>query len=148
MDKLTLARLPDKFTAGNLLNNIFQNAEITRKFVAQLYEYDDRVFVEGTISYDPFVKDSSQKLNQNSYVWIIDTLTRLKNMINGIIVTFNDHGIVDVLTGIQTTLVELCLPKRLDLGDEYQQNINQNWQLIEDKLNGCLSYYNSLFAKE
>lgn len=148
MDKLTLARLPDKFTSNQLTGNIYDNCTKVATFLGQLYKLDDATFFEGTPTLKTFESDNDSKLNRNSYLWLNKCIMELQTMINELISRFNEHGTVDMMTGDSTPNISLWFPHQLGFDDDYKNSINQNWQSIEDKLNGLLSYYTDMFGKE
>lgn len=145
---LTLARLPDGFTAGQLTGNVYNNCVAVAQLVEELYKRDDSIFYEGLPTFYEFKADPSNTLNRQSYLWINEQFSALQSMINGLISRLNNHGVAGPPMYEATALISLWQPRQLGLDTAYQNNINANWQSIEDKLNDCLSNYESMYGKE
>lgn len=144
---LALARLPSGFSGSELTNNVRDNCTLIINKLDELYQLDDSVFYEGVISNEPVPVLDTKLLNRKAYLWLNARIANLAIIVNQLVAKWNVHGIVGEPDYTDTTMINLWLPQTLALDDEFKNNINQNWQIIEDKLNDCLSFYNNLFAK-
>ncbi|KRL54941.1 hypothetical protein FC70_GL001744 [Paucilactobacillus oligofermentans DSM 15707 = LMG 22743] len=86
-------------------------------------------------------------LNRQAYLWLNKQFANLSIIVNELVVQWNIHGVVGVPDYTDTTRITLWLPQKLALNDDFKNNINSNWQIIESKLNDCLLFFNNLFQK-
>ncbi|CUS26142.1 Phage GDSL family lipase [Paucilactobacillus oligofermentans DSM 15707 = LMG 22743] len=147
VNKLALVRLPDSFTGAQLTDNVFNNCKLVVSKLDELYKLDDSKFSEGTISNEPIPVLNTTMLNRQAYLWLNKQFANLSIIVNELVVQWNIHGVVGVPDYTDTTRITLWLPQKLALNDDFKNNINSNWQIIESKLNDCLLFFNNLFQK-
>lgn len=135
---ITLPRLPDNFEPV-LLSNAYQNGVIIFKSINELYQDLDGLFYFGVPTLSTLGKCPSDYLNRAAYLWLNQLFSLLQDALNGLIIRFNQYGIVGAPNYTDTPQINLWQPKTLGFAD-YKININNNWQSIEDKLNGCYLY--------
>lgn len=137
---VALARLPDQFTSNQLINNIYNNAGKVESTITDLFKLDDSIFFSGIPNLEPVVKCDSDKFNRASYLWINNAMEVMQTVMDLLVNGFNEHGLVGAPDYTNQANIKLWLPMQLGLDDDYRDNINNNWQLIEDVLNNCYLY--------
>jgi hypothetical protein len=135
---VALERLPDNFEPFVLIN-AYQNGVIVFNSINELYQDLDGLFYFGAPTLPAITKCPSNDFNRVAYLWLNQLFKQLQDMLNGLINRFNSYGIVGAPNYTDTPQINLWQPKTLVFGD-YKININNNWQSIEDKLNGCYLY--------
>lgn len=148
MVEITLARLPDGFTGKQLTDNVQNNSALIVNQLNELYTLDDSIFAEGVPGKTTLPKLNASYLNRQAYLWLNAQFKQLQAIVNSLVNQYNEHGIVGEPDYTNATEISLWLPQTLALDDDFKNNINSNWTIIENKLNDCLSFYNNLFVKE
>lgn len=144
---IALARLPDTFTSSHLIDNIYNNATKVESTITDLFKLDDSIFFSGIPTLQPVVKCDSDKFNRASYLWINNTMEVMQSVMDVLVNGFNEHGLVGAPDYMSQSTLSLWLPMQLGLDTNYRDNINNNWQLIEDVLNNCYLYVEPYIAE-
>jgi hypothetical protein len=147
-ENLALARLPDGFTGKQLTDNVQNNSTLIINQLNELYTLDNSIFAEGVPDKTTLPTLNASYLNRQAYLWLNAQFKQLQVIVNSLVSQYNEHGIVGEPDYTDTTEISLWLPTQLALNDDFRNNINLNWTIIENKLNDCLSFYNNLFVKE
>lgn len=148
MVEIALDRLPDGFSGKQLTDNVQNNCTLIVNQLNELYTLDNSIFAEGVPDKTTLPTLNTSYLNRQAYLWLNAQFKQLQVIINLLVSQYNEHGIVGEPDYTDTTEISLWLPQTLALDDEFKNNINSNWTIIESKLNDCLSFYNNLFVKE
>lgn len=133
-----LARLPADVQL-NLISNMEQNSNAVITVINACYRDLDKVFYFGAPTVAAIPGYTGVMLNRTAYLYIRQVLAKLQSRVNELIKIYNDYNIVGPPDYLATPLIRLWQPQTL-LFKSYQANINHDWQLIEDKLNGCQNY--------
>ena len=73
-------------------------------------------------------------LNRTAYLWTIETMMHLQEVMNWVVDLCNQYGIVDVETGENTGYLTLWLPRRLAIDNIYQQKLKDDFDLCNKLL--------------
>lgn len=71
-------------------------------------------------------KGQKIKLNRAIYLWTIDCIRQLEQVMNGLIGVYNDSGIIDYDVG-DTPDIQLWLPERLVIDDTYIAKLSDDF---------------------
>ena len=66
--------------------------------------------------------------NRAVYLWTIDSIKHLQEVMNALIALYNQYGIIDIDTGEETENVHLWLPQRLIIDAVYTSKLNENFE--------------------
>ena len=95
-------------------------------------------------SYDPPGNELSRPLRK----YVLLSFESLERLVNDLVACCNNRWIRDPKTGDKTDRVSLLTVDKLTLDDSYQDTINYNWYLIEQKVNALIGYINKSLKGE
>ncbi|MCR5524669.1 MAG: SGNH/GDSL hydrolase family protein [Lactobacillus sp.] len=118
-------------TANGLIGMYVKNITNIYNRVKKLQNGINSIFMDDSTQLDLTVNPPQIKLlNRAAYLWTIETMTHLQEVMNWVVDLCNQYGIVDVKTGENTGYLTLWLPRRLAIDDIYQQK-------LKDDFNSC-----------
>lgn len=82
------------------------------------------------------------KLNRAVYLWTLDCIKQLQEVINDLIVVYNDAGVIDYDAG-DTEELTLWIPERLAVDDIYIAKLSDNFEQCNKVLDNLLKYLQS-----
>ena len=82
------------------------------------------------------------KLNRSVYLWTLDYIKQLQEVMNDLIVVYNDAGIIDYDAG-DTEELTLWIPERLAVDDIYIAKLSDNFEQCNKVLDNLLKYLQS-----
>lgn len=85
---------------------------------------------------------NTQKLNRAVYLWTLDCIKQLQEVMNTLIGVYNDAGVIDYDVG-DTEMLTLWLPGRLAIDDTYIAKLADNFDECNKILDNLLKYLQS-----
>lgn len=82
------------------------------------------------------------KLNRAVYLWTLNCIKQLQEVINDLIVVYNDAGVIDYDAG-DTEELTLWIPERLAVDDIYIAKLSDNFEQCNKVLDNLLKYLQS-----
>lgn len=82
------------------------------------------------------------KLNRSVYLWTLDYIKQLQEVMNDLIVVYNDAGVIDYDAG-DTEELTLWIPERLAVDDIYIAKLSDNFEQCNKVLDNLLKYLQS-----
>lgn len=132
-------------TANGLIGMYVKNITDIYNRVKQLQNGIDSIFMDDSTQLDLTINPPQIKLlNRAAYLWTIESMTHLQEVMNWVVDLCNQYGIVDVDTGENTGYLSLWLPRRLAIDDIYKQKLKADFELC-NKLLDKLSEHMKIF---
>lgn len=126
-------------TANGLIGMYVKNITDIYNRVKKLQNSINSIFMDDSTQLDLTVKPPQiKRLNRTAYLWTIETMMHLQEVMNWVVDLCNQYGIVDVETGENTGYLTLWLPRRLSIDDIYRQKLKDDFDLCNkllEKLN-------------
>ena len=85
---------------------------------------------------------NTQKLNRAVYLWTLDCIKQLQEVMNTLIGVYNDAGVIDYDVG-DTEELTLWLPERLAIDDPYIAKLADDFDVCNKVLDNLLKYLQS-----
>lgn len=122
-------------TANGLIGMYVKNITDIYNRVKKLQNGINSIFMDDSTQLDLTVNPPQIKLlNRPAYLWTIETMMHLQEVMNWVVDLCNQYGIVDVETGKNTGYLTLWLPRRLSIDDIYQQKLKDDFELCNKLL--------------
>ena len=122
-------------TANGLIGMYVKNITDIYNRVKKLQNDINSIFMDDSTQLDLTVNPPQIKLlNRTAYLWTIETMMHLQEVMNWVVDLCNQYGIVDVETGKNTGYLTLWLPRRLSIDDIYQQKLKDDFELCNKLL--------------
>lgn len=126
-------------TTNGLIGMYVKNITDIYNRVKKLQNGINSIFMDDSTQLDLTVKPPQiKRLNRTAYLWTIETMMHLQEVMNWVVDLCNQYGIVDVETGENTGYLTLWLPRRLSIDDIYRQKLKNDFDLCNkllEKLN-------------
>lgn len=81
----------------------------------------------------------TEVMNRAFYLWTLQCIQQLQDVINALIKVYNDNGIIDYEVG-DTPTISLWLPRRLKTDDFYVQQLATDFKQCNDLLDQLDEY--------
>ena len=122
-------------TANGLIGMYVKNITDIYNRVKKLQNGINSIFMDDSTQLDLTVNPPQIKLlNRTAYLWTIETMMHLQEVMNWVVDLCNQYGIVDVETGENTGYLTLWLPRRLAIDNIYQQKLKDDFDLCNKLL--------------
>lgn len=82
----------------------------------------------------------TQILNRSAYLWTLECMRQLQDVIDWLVGTFNGYNLVDFTTGESTAKVNLWKPNSLMINDNYWQQLQNNFDRVNKLLDQLKKY--------
>lgn len=82
----------------------------------------------------------TQILNRSAYLWTLECMRQLQDVIDWLVGTFNGYNLVDFTTGESTAKVNLWKPNSLMINDNYWQQLQNNFDRVNKLLDQLEKY--------
>lgn len=127
---------------NNLIDYYTDNLTSIYGRVKRLLDIINQVFMPEDLSIpDLTVKPPLSKMfNRHTYLWTIDNMRHLQQVIDFLVGTYNQYNVVDVTTSNETDYIKLWMPESLVINDEYQQRLAQDFDTVNKLLDKLMKY--------
>lgn len=137
---------------GNLANGLvslyINNISAIYQRIKQIQGRLQAIFMDDGTKIDlSITAPQANKLNQRVYLWTLESIEHLQDVVDVIVGLCNDYGIVDVKAGEATTTLHLWRPERLIIDDVYKQKLENNFRVCNELLDQLFKHMQS-FSKE
>lgn len=130
----TLKRVSDSDSFATILATVKANADTVVSSINQLSDDYTAIFYEDIKAIEPIKEPPKDYLNRTTYLWLIDTFQLLQKYINKEIKVYNSNGLVSAPDFLDTQLVALWTPVKLETKN-YAEEINVDFNQLETALN-------------
>lgn len=121
--------------ANGLVGTYVQNISSIYARVRKLKKSVLTIFAQDGEQLDLTINPPKESLlNRAVYLWTIDNVKHLQRVMDAVVDLCNQYGIVDINTGEANAKLELWLPRRLVIDDEYFTKLNQNFKVCNKLL--------------
>ena len=139
IDALKLDRLSDAFGIGD---NVRNNANRTADKINELYQNLAQITGTDKQSYQVELSSPGDELTRPLRNYVLLSFSNLERAINDLVTVCNDRWIRDPQTGLKCDTLKLLRVDLLAIDSHYQDTVNYNYYLIENKLNTLVGYLN------
>ena len=124
------------------ISSIYNRIKQLQRGLNAIFMDDDETQLDLTIN-----PPQGDKLNRAVYVWTIESISNLQQVMDSIVDMCNDYGIVDGETGEVNRKLELWHPRRLAIDDVYLGKLKSNFKTCNDLLDQ-LEKHMKIYSKE
>lgn len=139
IDALKLDRLSNPFGIGG---NVDSNANRTADKINELYQNLAQITGMDKQSYQVELSSPGNELTRPLRNYVLMSFSNLERAINDLVTACNDNWIRDPQTGLKYNTLKLLRVDLLTIDSHYQDTVNYNYYLIENKLNTLIGYLN------
>lgn len=129
---IQLQSLSDVF---KLKDNSASNWSTCLSAINALWKAAEKLSGEETSQIKNDLTDPGVELGRLLRNYVINVVIRLERYVNELVDEFNKEGIVDPKTGEGIKTITVTPPRMLVLNDDYEKQLNDDWKLIEKKIN-------------
>lgn len=122
------------------IQSIYDKINHENSLLEQIYPDD---FTNEKLKIDPPV-NADGFLNRQIYLWTLQAIDELQNVLDKFLDAFNDQGIYDPQNYQATPRLALWRPTRLVLDDFYQRSLDDNFKKANDLVDNLISYAEDL----
>lgn len=145
IDELKLDRLDNLFGIGD---NISNSADRTANKINELYQCLVQLMGTEKREYQVELSSPGNGLSRPLRNYVLLSFFNLERAINDLITVCNNNWICDPQTGLKNGLLKLLRVDSLVIDKHYQDTVNYNYYLIENKLNALIGYINAMLKGE
>ena len=145
IDALKLDRLVNLFGIGD---NISNSADRTANKINELYQCLAQLMGIEKREYQVELSSPGNRLSRPLRNYVLLSFFNLERAINDLITVCNNNWICDPQTGLKSDLLKLLRVDSLVIDKHYQDTVNYNYYLIENKLNALIGYINATLKGE
>lgn len=145
IDALKLDRLVNLFGIGD---NISNSADRTANKINELYQCLAQLMGIEKREYQVELSSPGNRLSRPLRNYVLLSFFNLERAINDLITVCNNNWICDPQTGLKSDFLKLLRVDSLVIDKHYQDTVNYNYYLIENKLNALIGYINATLKGE
>lgn len=145
IDALKLDRLVNLFGIGD---NISNSADRTANKINELYQCLAQLMGIEKREYQVELSSPGNRLSRPLRNYVLLSFFNLERAINDLTTVCNNNWICDPQTGLKSDLLKLLRVDSLVIDKHYQDTVNYNYYLIENKLNALIGYINATLKGE
>lgn len=126
----------------NLANYYYDNLTSIYQRVKKLEDIINTVFMPDGLDTPSLEVNPmpTQILNRSAYLWTLECMRQLQDVIDWLVGTFNGYNLVDFTTGESTAKVNLWKPNSLMINDNYWQQLQNNFDRVNKLLDQLEKY--------